>query len=375
MNWPEFPGRLAPASSREGGLSRTASAPCGDRGLRNLSADEHELQQMLGTLGASQGRKWPSRAAMRRSRYRQVARLRGLPGAHRRGAHVRIRYQCALHHANSPFYPIIDQLERAANFKPGDAPDIKLDKLAAALSSMGASTLADIRSCAALLSIPTAVISGPAPAPERQKDITIYALIRQILALSQGLPVVIELADAHWADSSTLELFSRIIASIRTDARIRADEFQAGVLPAMARSAARDDAAARPARTRADRGDDPRRGWTESIARGDGRPDYRQDRRRSRCSSRNSPSRFWNPACFTMPATGWSPQAGCRPLAIPTTLLGSLTARLDRLGAAKEIAQIGAAIGREFSYRLLAAVAPISGPSLQAALAQLIAPN
>ena len=63
------------------------------------------------------------------------------------------------------------------------------------------------------------------------------------------------------------------------------------------------------------------------------------------------------------------------PLAIPTTLLGSLTARLDRLGPVKEIAQIGAAIGREFSYRLLAAVAPISGPPLHAALAQLAAPE
>ena len=63
------------------------------------------------------------------------------------------------------------------------------------------------------------------------------------------------------------------------------------------------------------------------------------------------------------------------PLAIPTTLLGLLTARLDRLGPVKEIAQIGAAIGREFSYRLLAAVAPLSGPSLQTALAQLAAPE
>ena len=58
-------------------------------------------------------------------------------------------------------------------------------------------------------------------------------------------------------------------------------------------------------------------------------------------------------------------------LAIPTTLHDSLMARLDRLGAIKEIAQIGAAIGREFTYRLLAAVAPISGPALQAALEQL----
>ena len=59
--------------------------------------------------------------------------------------HVRIRYQCAPHHANSPFYPIIEQLERAANFKPGDAPDVKLDKLGAALSVTGAATPADIR--------------------------------------------------------------------------------------------------------------------------------------------------------------------------------------------------------------------------------------
>jgi predicted ATPase len=60
-------------------------------------------------------------------------------------------------------------------------------------------------------------------------------------------------------------------------------------------------------------------------------------------------------------------------LVIPATLLGSLTARLDRLGPSKEIAQIGAVIGREFSYRLLAAVAPSCGPSLQTALAHITA--
>ena len=66
--------------------------------------------------------------------------------------------------------------------------------------------------------------------------------------------------------------------------------------------------------------------------------------------------------------------AGAIPaLAIPTTLLGSLTARLDRLGPIREIAQIGAAIGREFSYRMLAALAPLSGPSLRSALTHLAA--
>ena len=61
------------------------------------------------------------------------------------------------------------------------------------------------------------------------------------------------------------------------------------------------------------------------------------------------------------------------PLAIPSTLQDSLMARLDRLAPVKEIAQIGAAIGREFSYRLLEAVSPIQGPALQDALDQLMA--
>ena len=61
------------------------------------------------------------------------------------------------------------------------------------------------------------------------------------------------------------------------------------------------------------------------------------------------------------------------PLAIPSTLQDSLMARLDRLAPVKEIAQIGAAIGREFSYRLLEAVSPIQGRALQDALGQLIA--
>src|SRR5262249_52320289 len=73
------------------------------------------------------------------------------------------------------------------------------------------------------------------------------------------------------------------------------------------------------------------------------------------------------------PGDGYFEVGPYPPLAVPTTLLGSLTARLDRLGEMREIAQIGAAIGREFSYRLLAAIAPVSSPTLQTALAQLAA--
>src|SRR5262249_34640273 len=84
-----------------------------------------------------------------------------------------------------------------------------------ALSEAGVVSLADIQSCAVLLSIPIDESSTSAATPQRQKDLTIAALIRRVLGLARTLPVVVELADAHWADSSTLELFSRIIASIR----------------------------------------------------------------------------------------------------------------------------------------------------------------
>jgi DNA-binding response OmpR family regulator/class 3 adenylate cyclase/predicted ATPase len=288
--------------------------------------------------------------------------------------HVRLRYQCALHHANSPFYPIIDQLERAANFKPGDTPDLKLDKLGAALSIGGAATLADIRSWAALLSIPTIDAPGPAAAPQPQKDITIAALIRQISGLSKGSPVVIELADAHWADSSTLELFSRIIASIRTEPvfvlmsfrpeffpqwldephvtmlrldRLRRDQTEAIILDVAGQKALPPELA------------------VQIIGKTDGVPLFVEELTKSVLESG-----LLHDAGDRLVTAGPLP-----PLAIPATLLGSLTARLDRLGPAKEIAQIGAAIGREFSYRLLAAVAPLSGPPLHAALAQLAAPE
>src|SRR5262249_52049150 len=129
--------------------------------------------------------------------------------------HIRMRCQCSPHHTNSPFRPIIDHIEYAARFERGDAPGIKLKKLEATLSEAGAVSLADIQSYAALLSIP---MDDPQTSdrstPQRQKDHAMAALIRHVLGHARTLPVVIKLADAHWADSSTLELFSRLIASI-----------------------------------------------------------------------------------------------------------------------------------------------------------------
>ena len=342
--------------------------------LTQFVGRQHELQQLLALweqVQADQGQValLCGEAGIGKSRVCEVflERITAEP-------HVTIRYQCALHHANSPFYPIIDQLERAAHFQRGDAPDVKLEKLGAALSETGAATLADIRSCAALLSIPTGELSAPAPAPQRQKDLTIAALIRQVLGLARTLPVIIELADAHWADSSTLELFSRIIASIRTAPVFVLMSFRPEFFPQWLDE---------PHVTML-RFDRLGREQTEAIVHylvgGKALPSemYAQI-----INKTDGVPLFVEELTKSVLESGLLQDAGDRlitvgplpPLAIPTTLLGSLTARLDRLGPVKEIAQIGAAIGREFSYRLLAAVAPISGPPLHAALAQLAAPE
>ena len=287
--------------------------------------------------------------------------------------HVTVRYQCALPHVNSPFYPIINQLEHAAHFKPGEAADVKLEKLGAALFETGAATLADIRSCAALLSIPTDGLPAPGLTPQRQKDLTIAALIRQVLGLARTLPVVVELADAHWADSSTLELFSRLIASIRTARVFVLISFRPEFFPqwldephvTMLRldRLGREQAKAIIVDVAGHKALPPEL-HAQIINRTDGVPLFIEELTKSVLES-----------SLLQDTSGRHITVGSPPLPIPTTLLGSLTARLDGLGPVKEIAQIGAAIGREFSYRLLAAVAPLSGPPLYAALALLAAPE
>jgi predicted ATPase len=146
--------------------------------------------------------------------------------------HITIRYQCSPHHTNSSFYPVINQLEHAARFEREDTPDVKLRKLEALLSQAGAATLADVPLLAALLSIPTDEFCSLRDlTPQRQRDLTIAALLRKVLGLAQAQPVVIVLADAHWIDASTLELLNRCIESIKTARVLIAISFRPEFFP------------------------------------------------------------------------------------------------------------------------------------------------
>ena len=194
--------------------------------------------------------------------------------------------------------------------------------------------------------------------------------VRQILGLARTRPVVLKVADAHWADSSTLELLDRCIASIKT-ARVFVvctfrPEFFPHWLDESHVTMLRLDRLSREQTEHiisevAGGKELPCEVQEQIMSKADGVPLFAEELTKAVLESgllRDAGDRY---------VTTASPPS----LAIPATLLGSLTARLDRLGSSKEVAQIGAVIGREFSHRLIAAVAKISEPSLQSAIDQL----
>ena len=285
--------------------------------------------------------------------------------------HIKIRYQCSPHHTNSPFFPVINQLERAACFEREDLPNTKLNKLEAVLSQAGDASLADAPLYAALLSIPSdARYPALTLTPRRQKELTIAALSRQLLGLAWSRPALLLIEDVHWIDATTLEAISRSINLIKTAPVFLLITFRPEFMPPWLDQShvtmlrlnrlPREQVGAMVIDV-ANGKELPREVHDQIISRTDGVPLFVEELTKTVLESGQ------------LHAVGdrYIAVAPLPSVAIPATLHDSLIARLDRLASIKEIAQIGAALGREFSYRLLAAVAPTAGAPLQVALVQL----
>ena len=284
-----------------------------------------------------------------------------------------IRWQCSSHHTNSPFYPVIRNLERAARFDREDSAAVRLEKLETLLSRYGQSTLADAPLFAALLSIPSFGRYPPLDlTPQRQKDLTIDALIRQVLALTPQRPALFLLEDAHWIDPTTLELVNRTIEVIKSSAffalvTFRPDFFspwldRSHVTMLRMERLSRDEVGAMLVDLTAGKRL-PVEVSEIIVSKTDGVPLFVEEMTKAILETgvlEDVGEKYVLQGPFAIPS-------------IPVTLHDSLMARLDRLAPIKEVAQIGAAIGREFPYRLLAALATMSGSSLDSALAQLTA--
>ncbi|RWK44302.1 adenylate/guanylate cyclase domain-containing protein [Mesorhizobium sp.] len=276
-------------------------------------------------------------------------------------------YFCSPHHGGSALYPVIRQLERAAEMSRDDDASAKLDKLEALLSATSTaaedcSLLADLLSLPNFGRFPTLDLSS-----QQRKSRTLQALVRQLEALARREPVLMIFEDLHWIDPTSLELLDRIIERIRQVPVLLIVTFRPEFSPpwtgrphvstiTLSRLGQRDGA--RLVEQVLGKQDLPAEAIREIVERTDGVPLYLEEFTKAVAETCAEGNR----ALTTASAAG---------LGIPATLHASLMARLDRLGAAKSVAQIGAVIGREFSHDLLAAVAPYAATELQAFIDQL----
>jgi class 3 adenylate cyclase/predicted ATPase/tRNA A37 threonylcarbamoyladenosine biosynthesis protein TsaE len=289
-----------------------------------------------------------------------------------REPHTRLRYFCSPQHTDSAFYPIIGQMERAAGLLHNDTQQQKLDKLDALLAQTSTSAQ-DAALIAEMMSLPN---DGRSPTleltPQQRRQRTLEALTAQMEALSQQNPVLMIFEDAHWADPTSLEAFGRVVDRIRTFRVLLLVTFRPEFnAPWVGRPYVTaliiNRLTEREASAMIDRivGNKPLPASIRQdiIERTDGIPLFVEEMTKAVLEAESEGAAEHVAAAV--------PSAV---LAVPASLHASLMARLDRLGgAAKEMAQIGAAIGREFAHALLAAVVPKPEGELGPALDHLIA--
>jgi class 3 adenylate cyclase/predicted ATPase len=280
--------------------------------------------------------------------------------------HIRWRYFCSAHHEDSALHPVIAQLERTAGFEHEDTPEGKLDKLATVLA---AASPEDEALLADLLSLPTEGRFPPLQlTPQRQKEKTFEALLRHLEGLAQQRPVLMLFEDVHWIDPSSRELLDLIIGWLPRLPVLLLVTFRPEFQPPWSGQAhvrvlvlnrldRREGAAL--VQGVVGTGALPGEVVAEIVERTDGVPLFVEELAKAVLEGGNTGTTL--------------SRAGATAFNVPATLHASLMARLDRLGsAAKEVAQVGSALGREFSYELLAAVAQRSATELNAALDQLV---
>ena len=287
--------------------------------------------------------------------------------------HVTVQHQCSPHHANEAFHPIISQIWHMAGFVPGEASAVRFDKLEATVARSGLAVNDIAPFLASLLSLPTdGRYQLPSLPPSEVKERTTAALVALFAGLTRRAPMLLVWEDAHWIDPTSLDVLSRIIKALPGLPALVVITFRPEFEPpwpgghnvsalSLKRLGRGDvltlvDQVTGGRRLPADVAD-------QIASRTDGVPLFVEELTKTVLES----------GVVRAEGDGYVRTSALTPLAIPSTLRGSLMARLDRLAAAREVAQVASAIGREFPIRLLEAVSPVKGPTLEFALDQLAA--
>jgi predicted ATPase len=284
--------------------------------------------------------------------------------------HTRLRYFCSPQHTDSAFYPIIGQIERAAGLAHNDTPRAKLDKLDALLAQTSTSKH-DAALFAEVLSLPNDGRYPPLDlTPQQRRQKALEALVSQLEALARQTPVLMIFEDAHWTDPTSLEVFGRVVDRTQTIRVLLIVTFRPEFDPPWI-GQPHVTAMTINRLTQRQVGDMIGRVVGNNalsasirqdiIERTDGIPLFIEELTKAVLEAESEGAARRTVAAVPSSA-----------VAVPASLHASLMARLDRLGPAKEVAQIGAAIGREFSHALLAAVVRKPEAELGSALDRLV---
>ena len=286
--------------------------------------------------------------------------------------HARIEWRGSSYHQQSALYPVIAHLHRLLQWREDETPQEKLRTLETTLASSGLALPEVVPLLAALLSLP---LPAHYPAltltPQRQRQKTLETLLTWLAAEARRQPVLVIVEDLHWIDPSTLELLSLLIdqvASARLCLMLTArPEFRSPwtMVAHLTALTLRRFAPAQVTRLASHVAGDkalPPAVLEEVVRKTDGVPLFVEELTKVVLES----------GLLQEQEDRYSLAGPLPPLAIPATLHDALMARLDRLAAAKLVAQLGAVIGRTFAYDLVQAVAPLDAATLQGALAQLV---
>ena len=269
-------------------------------------------------------------------------------------AFTTVLWQCSPYFTSSALYPVAQQLSRAAGIVPAKPPEERAHKLVQLLESTGLKP-ESVGYLLKMLGLPDGGRLPAGLAPQREKANTLNALVDGVLGLAQHQPVLLLVEDAHWIDPTTEELLALAIERLRRERVLILITGRPEYSPSwgsptnltrlvLSRLGQRQCAAlidvvtgGKPL---------PDEVIAQIVSRTDGIPLFVEELTKTVIES----------GLLVETPIGYELTGPLPALAIPSTLQDSLMARLDRLAPAKEVAQVGATIGREFSHRLLSAV-------------------
>ncbi|MGE0825588.1 MAG: adenylate/guanylate cyclase domain-containing protein [Candidatus Binatia bacterium] len=276
-----------------------------------------------------------------------------------------IESRCSPYHQHSALYPLIEFLQRVLLLTRQEPDTEKVEKLERALALYGMQES---------LPLFTALLSLPTPSqypllnltPQKQKERTLQAAVQWLVAQAERQATVSVWEDLHWADPSSLEFLSLLVEQIPTSKLLLVLTFRPEFTPPWKlRSHLTQLTLNRLGKRYVET-------MIEKVAEGKTLPVEVVEQIRSKTDGVPLFVEELTKSVIESTTSVGARHASPLQLAIPATLQEALLARLDRLSSARQIAQLGATLGREFSYELLHAVASASETELQAALAQLV---